>query len=105
MTDSTTFKLNKIYLGDCNDVLTRFPNESVDLIITSPPYADKRAKSYGGVKAEEYINWFLPISNELFRVLKPTGSFILNIKEHAKEGEKHTYVLELILAMKNQGWR
>lgn len=96
---------NRIYFGDCRVVLTKLPNNSIDLIVTSPPYADKRAKSYGGVNAEKYLDWFLPISKELFRVLKPTGSFILNIKEHAKDGEKHTYVLELILAMKKQGWR
>jgi hypothetical protein len=45
----------------------------------------------------------LPISAELFRVLKPSGTFILNIKEKVKDGERHTYVLELIQAMRKQG--
>jgi DNA modification methylase len=50
------------------------------------------------------VEWFLPISTELQRVLKPTGTFILNIKEKVVEGERHTYVLELILEMRRQGW-
>ena len=58
-----------------------FDDDSVDLIITSPPYADSRLKTYGGIAADEYVDWFLPISDEMLRVLKPTGSFVLNIKE------------------------
>ena len=77
---------------------------SIDLIITSPPYADQRAKTYGGISPETYVDWFLPISKELLRVLKPTGTFILNIKEKAADGERHTYVLNLILEMRKQGW-
>ncbi len=53
---------------------------------------------------DAYVAWFLPISQELLRVLKPTGTFILNIKEKVVDGERHTYVLELILAMRKQGW-
>lgn len=51
-----------------------------------------------------YVEWFVPISLELKRVLKPDGSFVLNIKERAVNGERQTYVLELILAMKGQDW-
>lgn len=50
------------------------------------------------------MEWFLPICDELYRVLKPTGTFILNIKEKAVEGERHTYVLELILELRKRGW-
>lgn len=91
--------------GDCLEVLKRQASDnSIDLIITSPPYADRRAHTYGGVKPEQYVDWFLPRSEELLRVLKPTGSFVLNIKEKAENGERHTYVLELILALRKQGW-
>ncbi|MBW8010663.1 MAG: site-specific DNA-methyltransferase [Chloroflexi bacterium] len=83
---------------------SKFPDESVDLIITSPPYADKRKKFYGSVHPSEYVDWFLPIGKELLRILKPNGSFVLNIKEHARNGERETYVIELILALKKQGW-
>jgi site-specific DNA-methyltransferase (adenine-specific) len=92
------------YQGDCLNTLERIADGSVDLIVTSPPYADQRKDVYGGVCADEYVAWFLPIAKELFRVLKPTGSFVLNIKERVVNGERHTYVMELILAMRSQGW-
>lgn len=101
-------KLNMIYKGKSERILLnnkRFPDSSVDLIITSPPYADRRKYSYGGVESTNYVNWFLAISKELYRILKPKGSMVINIKEHVKEGERQTYVLELILALKEQGWR
>lgn len=94
----------ELHCGDSADVLTDLPNDSVDLIFTSPPYAERRKNSYGGVHADEYVEWFLTVSEELLRVMKPSGSFVLNIKEHAVNGERHTYVLELILALKQQGW-
>lgn len=95
---------NKILLGDCGDTLKDFPDNSVDLIFTSPPYADQRKKTYGGVSPDEYVDWFLPKTEQFLRVLKPTGTFILNIKERVVEGERHTYVIELILQMRKQGW-
>lgn len=95
---------NEITLGDCRDVLKTLEENSIDLIFTSPPYADRRTHTYGGIKPEEYVDWFLPIGKELLRVLKPDGTFILNIKEKAENGERHTYVLELILALRKQGW-
>ena len=93
-----------IRLGDCLEVLKAFPDNTFDLIVTSPPYADRRAKTYGGIPPDEYVEWFLPRSQQFRRVLKPTGTFILNIKEKAENGERHTYVIELILALRKQGW-
>lgn len=93
-----------IRLGDCLKVLSEIPDNQFDLIVTSPPYADSRAKTYGGIKPDKYVEWFLPRTKEMLRVLKPTGTFILNIKEKAINGERHTYVLKLILEMKEQGW-
>ena len=94
-----------LYLGDCEKVLKKIPDNSVDLIFTSPPYADQRKKTYGGTHPDQYVAWFLPISEELLRVLKPTGTFILNIKEKVLDCERSTYVMELILEMrKQQGW-
>lgn len=94
----------KIFQGDSKEVLKKFQDNSVDLIFTSPPYADRRKQTYGGVKPEDYVEWFLPISEQLLRVLKPTGTFVLNIKEKAENGERSTYVIELILALRKQGW-
>jgi site-specific DNA-methyltransferase (adenine-specific) len=90
--------------GDCLDALKLLPDNSIDLIVTSPPYADQRAKTYGGIKPDKYVEWFAPISKELLRVLKPTGTFVLNIKEKVVESERHTYVIELILEMRKHGW-
>lgn len=95
---------NSIICGDCEEVLRDFPRNSVDLIITSPPYADSRKSTYGGIHPNKYVDWFLPKTEQFLKVLKPTGTFILNIKEKAANGERHTYVIELILKMREQGW-
>lgn len=103
-------KMDQFYIiheGNCKDILedvSLFPDNSVDLIFTSPPYSDRRKTTYGGIHPAEYVSWFLPISEQLKRVLKPKGSFILNIKEHVNNGERLTYVIELILALREKGW-
>lgn len=93
-----------IYLGDSKNELKQLADNTIDLIVTSPPYADQRKGTYGGIHPDKYVEWFLPISGQLLRVLKPTGTFVLNIKEKVVEGERSTYVMELILAMRKQGW-
>lgn len=96
----------RIIDGDC---LTVVPAEiaaaSIDLVFTSPPYADQRRKNYGGIHPDAYVEWFLPRAAVLREALKPTGSFVLNIKEKAIGGERHPYVMELALALRRQGWR
>jgi site-specific DNA-methyltransferase (adenine-specific) len=96
--------INTIIEGDSAYYLKAIEDKTIDLIVTSPPYADQRKKTYGGIHPDDYVSWFMPIAKELKRVLKPTGSFILNIKEKAVNGERHTYVLDLIKAMRKQGW-
>jgi site-specific DNA-methyltransferase (adenine-specific) len=96
--------INTVYAMPSPAMLTVMDADSVDLVITSPPYAEKRKNTYGGIPADKYVEWFLPISAELLRVLKPTGSFVLNIKEGAVNGERQTYVYELVLALRKQGW-
>ena len=93
-----------VILGDCLNVLKKMNHNSVDLVVTSPPYADQRKDTYGGIHPNKYVEWFLPITKELLRVLKPTGTFVLNIKEKTVDGERHTYVMELVMAMRKQGW-
>lgn len=95
---------NRIIHGDCEEILKEFPDDYIDLIFTSPPYANQRHQTYGGVKPDDYVDWFLPKAGQFLRVLKPTGTFILNIKERVVNGERHTYVIELILRMREQGW-
>ncbi len=90
--------------GDCTVAMRQLASSSVDLVVTSPPYADQRVNTYGGISPDRYVEWFLPITDEILRVLKPTGSFVLNIKERVVNGERHTYVIELIQAMRERGW-
>jgi len=94
----------RILQGDSLEVLKELPSNHVDLIVTSPPYSDQRKNTYGGIRADQYVDWFMPISQELYRVLKARGTFILNIKEKVNNGERSTYVLELILELRRQGW-
>lgn len=96
--------LDAILCGDCEEILKTFPENSVDLIVTSPPYADRRKTVYKSVHPDEYVDWFLPKTKEFLRVLKDDGTFILNIKERVVNGERHPFVLELILEMRKQGW-
>ena len=99
-----TNMIDALHHGDCRDVLSELPDGSVNLVVTSPPYADSRKDTYGGINPDKYVGWFLPIAAELKRVLADDGSFVLNIKERVVSGERHTYVLELILALRHQGW-
>lgn len=94
----------ELILGDSQEKLKAVENQCVDLIFTSPPYADSRQNTYGGIHPDDYVAWFLPMAQEFQRILKPTGTFVLNIKEKAVNGERHTYVIELILALRKQGW-
>lgn len=92
--------MNKIFNNDCLEGMKKLQSEQIDFIMTSPPYANKR----GAHKSPDYIKWFLPISQQLFRILNSNGSFILNIKENVTNGQRDTYVIELILALQKQGW-
>lgn len=92
----------KLLMGDCCDVLAGVADDSIDMVFTSPPYADRRIKVYGGVSSHRYVDWFIPISKQIKRVLKPSGSFFLNIKPHVCNGERDLYVFDLVLALKRQ---
>ncbi|MYD52399.1 MAG: site-specific DNA-methyltransferase [Dehalococcoidia bacterium] len=97
-------QVDTLFLGDSIELLRSLPDNSVDFVITSPPYADNRKSTYQGVSMDQYVQWFTPYTAEILRVLKTDGSFVLNIKERAENGERQTYVIELILEMKRQGW-
>ncbi len=93
-----------VFEGDASRVLRDLPAESVHLVVTSPPYADQRRSTYGGIHPDDYVEWFKPIAAGIHHVLHPEGTFVLNIKEKVVKGERHTYVLELIQAMRAGGW-
>lgn len=84
--------------GDAFDLIKEQPDNSVDLVITSPPYADivNYGKNISIKKPTEYCDWLLPLFNEIQRVLKPSGSFILNINDNCNKGYRNTYIYELI---------
>ena len=96
-----TLEINKVHQMNCIEGMDLMDPETVDLVVTSPPYAQKRKKSYDGVPESQYVEWFLPIAQELKRVLKNDGSFVLNIKEPVVNTERSTFVIELIFKIFN----
>ena len=93
--------LGRAYYADCLDVLKLTPKNSVDLVITSPPFALRRKKSYGNVSAEKYCEWFWPFAEGIARVLKPKGSFVLDIGGSWNKGKptRTLYHFELLLKL------
>jgi len=94
-------RLGKAYCADCIEVLRTIPAKSIDLVITSPPFALRRKKSYGNVSAEEYCDWFWPFAEEISRVLKARGSFVLDIGGSWNKGQptRTLYHFELLLKL------
>jgi DNA modification methylase len=76
----------KTYVGDSSDLLKELPDQSIDLVITSPPFALRRQKAYGNVEETEYVEWIKPFAYEIFRVLKDSGSFVLDIGGAYRQG-------------------
>ena len=91
-----------LYNGDALATLKTLTAASVDLVVTSPPYADRRKNAYGGVTSDKYVDWFTPLAKEIKRVLKDDGSFFLNIKPHCVDGERDLYVMKLVIALREQ---
>lgn len=94
-------ELGQCYHADALDVLRALEAESVDLVLTSPPYALRRKKSYGNVSATRYLDWFLPFAREIHRVLRPTGSFVFEIAPPWQRGTgtRSLLLYELILEL------
>lgn len=89
------------HLGDALDFLRTMDPGSVNLIVTSPPFALQRQKEYGNVDAEEYVEWFLPFAEEFFRVLRPDGSLVIDIGGSWVRGTptRTLYHFELLIAL------
>lgn len=88
----------KVLQGDCFELIKTLPDNSVDLVITSPPYSDivNYGKEVSVKKPDDYCDWILPLFKEIYRVLKPSGSFILNINDKCEGGYRSTYIYDLI---------
>lgn len=95
-------EINKIYNENCFDTMKRMPDNFIDLVVTSPPYAEARKNTYGGINADDYIDWFSPIAKEIFRILKNDGSFVLNIGDNTINGETHLYTFEIPIVFKRE---
>ena len=90
--------------GDCLEVLRDLPDNSVNSVVTSPPYAMQRKSTYGGIQEKDYPEWTVAWMREVWRVLKDDGSVIINISSHVKNGELSDYVLRTRLALREDGW-
>lgn len=89
--------------GDSRQELDAFAGQ-VDLIITSPPYADARNGHYDGVHPDKFVDWFLSFHEPFYHALKPSGSLILNIKDKVVGGVRHRFVWHTIEALCERGW-
>lgn len=87
----------EIYHGDSLEVMKKLKDNTIDLCITSPPYANiKKYIDWCGIHPDNYVEWILPFIKELYRILKPSGTFILNINDCVKNKCRHTYIFELV---------
>jgi DNA modification methylase len=104
---------NRLICGDCRDqavVEKLMACASANVAITSPPYATQReydpTSGFKPVPPDEYVEWFRAVAAGIESVLAPDGSYLLNIKAHADEGERNLYVMDLVLAHRRTwGWR
>lgn len=98
-TPAYTTALGTAYQADALDLLKQLPDDSVSLVMTSPPFALRRKKAYGNVDAVDYVAWFSPFADEIYRVLRPDGSFVMELGGSWNPGRptRSLYQYELIL--------
>lgn len=75
------------FCGDALELLMGLPDDSIDLVMTSPPFALQRKKEYGNESQEDYIDWFSKFAFLIFQKIKPTGSFILDLGGSYEKGK------------------
>jgi DNA modification methylase len=91
--------------GDISFIRKLLEDKQINLIITSPPYAEQRKKEYKSISTEQYPIWFNELSQNFMKILKDDGSFFLNIKEHCENGQRSLYVMKTIIMMVEAGWK
>ncbi|MGA2250377.1 DNA-methyltransferase [Terracidiphilus sp.] len=96
-----TSRLGAAYCGDSLDLLRALPSESINLVVTSPPYALHFKKEYGNEHKDRYVEWFLPFAKEILRILTDDGSFVLNIGGSYNKGTptRSIYHFKLMIAL------
>lgn len=98
-------RLGAAYLGDALELIKGVPDQSINLIMTSPPFALNKKKPYGNVSSEKYIDWFRPFANEFHRILKEDGSLVIHIGGSWERGRptRSLYHLELLVDLCRNG--
>ncbi|MCC6363071.1 MAG: ParB N-terminal domain-containing protein [Bryobacterales bacterium] len=104
---------HRLICGDCRDasVIARlFEGRKANVVVTSPPYATRReydpASGFRPIAPDDYVEWYCEVAASIASVLAGDGSYFLNIKEHAEDGQRHLYVKDLFIAHVRQwGWR
>ncbi|OPY71423.1 MAG: Modification methylase PvuII [Syntrophorhabdus sp. PtaU1.Bin050] len=92
------------YAGDSLQLLAELPTSSIDLVMTSPPFALRRKKTYGNVDETEYVAWLIPFAKHILRVLKDTGSFVLDLGGAYRAGlpSRSLYNFRVLIALCDQ---
>jgi DNA modification methylase len=105
--------VHRLICGDCRNadiIRALFGDALANVVVTSPPYATQRkydaTSGFKPVRPDDYVEWFGAVAAGVESILAPDGSFFLNIKEHADDGERDLYVKDLVIAHRRQwGWR
>lgn len=89
----------KAFLGDSSKLMQQVPDQSINLVVTSPPFALTRKKAYGNKEDHEYIEWFMPFAKEIRRILTDDGSFVLDLGGSYRKGTptRSLYQYELLI--------
>ena len=97
--------MGQFICGECLEEMKKMPDDSIDFIFTSPPYADQ-VKDYGAtgmkIKPDQFDDWFIPRAKEMYRILKPTGSFVLNINDKLDGKFQSLFVFKLVVLLVEQ---
>jgi site-specific DNA-methyltransferase (adenine-specific) len=93
-----------LHCGDCLTILPTLSAGPVHAVVTSPPYAEQRAKQYGGIREEDYPDWTVSWMRAVRRLLREDGSVLIVIREHVKNGQISDYVHRTRLALRGDGW-
>lgn len=96
--------MENIIHGDCLEKATIFPEESINLIVTSPPYAQQRKKQYGGISEKAYPVWTVNWFNAFHHALKEDGSIAIVVRANIHQGQISDYVLRTRLLLRDSGW-
>jgi len=97
-------RLGQIICGDALALIPTLPDRSINLCLTSPPYAMQRRRQYGGVPEEEYPAWMVAVMAALRPKLTDDGSVLMVIRSHVRDGVVSDYVLRTRLAIRESGW-